>query len=209
MANHTTSSDIDAFLKSADKESGRTALGLNGKLAFDTGENISGDHAMLESDFGKFFIALASLTFTPWSTLDPHDRNGGRIMLHAQSGATVSFPGGSVIDALTGGTLSEITEHDGFVVLEYGVSGWIANRGLRGSVSSAAPALSPSRLGLFHVNSMAKVIYVSVGTSSAADWIPFATTLGHPIAWNATQGKFQKLVVSGGAGSETITYADL
>lgn len=77
------------------------------------------------------------------------------------------------------------------------------------SSSSAAPASAPASVGCFHVNTSAKVIYVSAGTASAADWIPFATTLGHPIGWNATQGKFQKITISGAAGHEITSISDL
>lgn len=78
-----------------------------------------------------------------------------------------------------------------------------------GSSSTSAPASAPAAVGLFHTDTDDKVIYVSVGTASAADWIPFATTLGHPIGWNATQSKFQKLTISGAAGSEILSISDL
>lgn len=77
------------------------------------------------------------------------------------------------------------------------------------STSTAAPASAPAAVGLFHVNTSAKVIYTSVGTASAADWIPFATTLGHAIGWNPDQSKFQKITIRGTAGSEYTEISDL
>ena len=77
------------------------------------------------------------------------------------------------------------------------------------SSGTSAPATTPAALGQVYVDTSAGVIYVAKGTSSSADWMPFVTTSGAPIAYNATLSSYRKLVVSGADGSEIITISAL
>ncbi|MEM1083219.1 MAG: hypothetical protein AAGI48_03785 [Verrucomicrobiota bacterium] len=136
--------------------------------------------------------------------------------------ASATLAGGTIEGTLTAKSL--LIAHTGLLLGEVNTAGF-SSAGLTaartftvpdsagqlavGTSSTAAPAAAPAAVGLFHTDTDDEVIYVSVGTAAVDDWVPFATTLGHPIGWNATQSKFQKLTITGTAGSETITVSDL
>lgn len=74
---------------------------------------------------------------------------------------------------------------------------------------AGAPGSAPDALRQIYHDTTNGVFYVSKGTSTAADWVPFATEDGRPIAYNATIGGYRALTLSGTDGSETMTWDTL
>ncbi|MEM1085951.1 MAG: hypothetical protein AAGI48_17715 [Verrucomicrobiota bacterium] len=166
MANHTTSSDIDAFLKSADKEGARAAIGSAEAMLADEVAISGFSEEILPSYFGKVVKHSGNgIIEMPDPALYP-----GRAFFFETSGtATVSeYP---IVDA-SGADAGIIAAIDGRQLIICSGGRWNApNIGIYPTKrGTAAPATTPEVSGQMYVDTINNKVYVSTGISSVADW---------------------------------------